>query len=320
MEERLRPINGLLGLTAVSDINAPALRDAGFRVAGLEVPVTTPLGKVVVDLVLYHEETALIVACEAKSGRNVEHDQAQKYARLDARTVVLASRVTLTRRITPRVAVLYACLDEHVATVRIGLEAAGIGCAIFGVGERVISVDRRDPQPEALDAVLVTGDIALVAPPPRIIEFDQDSPVEAIMPAIKAQLVAELSHRREQVTVPMLVEQAAPHFALYAANARKTLIKKAEQAAQQIAAAESSTFEYVPRQPNDHGAVRLLRTPEDNDLRGRTQAYQALARSNRPARRRSQPVDPNQLDLLREVALGDDEGIEDNLEDTEEAQ
>ncbi|HEY1574977.1 MAG TPA: hypothetical protein VGG05_26860, partial [Pseudonocardiaceae bacterium] len=106
------------------------------------------------DLLLYHPDTGLLVACEAKSGRNVEAGQARKYAALDATTLVLASRLTLTQRVTPRVAILYACLDTHISTVRIGLEAVGIGCAILGVGDKKILIDRRDGQPPALDDVL----------------------------------------------------------------------------------------------------------------------------------------------------------------------
>jgi hypothetical protein len=51
--------------------------------------------------------------------------------------------------------------------------------------------------------------------------------------------------------------------------------------------------------------MHLRRTPEDNDPRGRTQAYQALAR--RPgSRTRVPPPDPRQPDLFSELDVEDD--------------
>lgn len=310
MEDRLRPANAIIGLTTENDVNRAVLREAGFRLVGLEVPVATRHGNVVVDLVLYHPETALLVACEAKSGRTIKDGQATRYASLNPADLVQASHITLAQRLQPQVVVTYVCLAEHVGTVRDGLDTISVGFPVIGVSDRKIIFDLKDEQPEPLNSVLITRQLELVAPFPRIIAFDQESPVEIIEPYVKAQLVTALSRRREQVTLHTLAEQMAPHFALYGARARRQLVKKVGLAASKIAAADSATFEYVSPRPNDDGLVRLLRTPEDNDPRGRTQAYQALARSGRQGRRRAPRMDPNQLDLLREVEQGDDEGID----------
>ncbi len=309
MEERLQPINALLGLTVGNGLDRAPFRDAGFRVAGLEVPVTTVRGKTVIDLVLFDPESSLLVACEAKSGRNVEKDQAEKYASLDATAVVQASQVTLTRRVRPRVIACYACMAQHLTTVRYGLNTLGLKFPIVAVDGRNIVFDCPDAQPEPLNEVFETGELALSGPLPRLIAFDHESSVELIEPYIKAQLVVALSHSRQQVTVRVLAEQAAPHFALYGHKARNQLVKRASQAARHIAATESTYFEYVQGGGNNDDLVRLLRTPEDNDPRGRTQAYQALGRG-RQVRKRSPKVDPNQLDLLREVEQVDDEGVD----------
>ncbi len=309
MEERLQPINALLGLTVGNGLDRAPFRDAGFRVVGLEVPVTTVRGNTVIDLVLFNPESSLLVACEAKSGRNVENDQAEKYASLDATAVVQASQVTLTRRVRPRVIACYACKVQHLTTVRYGLNTLGLKFPIVAVDDMKITFDCPEAQPGPLNEVFATSELALSGPSPRLIAFDHESSAELIEPYIKAQLVATLSHSRQQMTVRALAEQAAPHFALYGRKARNQLVKKASQAVRHIADTESTYFEYVAGGGNNDDVVRLLRTPEDNDPRGRTQAYQALARG-RQTRKRSPKVDPNQLDLLREVEQVDDGGMD----------
>ncbi len=52
MDARLKPVNALLGLCIPGDLNPSVLYDAGFRVAGLENPVLTPDGRVVIDVLL----------------------------------------------------------------------------------------------------------------------------------------------------------------------------------------------------------------------------------------------------------------------------
>lgn len=52
MHARLKPVNALLGLCIAGDLNPPVLHEAGFRLAGLEIPVLSPAGKVVIDVLL----------------------------------------------------------------------------------------------------------------------------------------------------------------------------------------------------------------------------------------------------------------------------
>ncbi len=72
MDARLKPVNALLGLCIPGDLNPSVLYDAGFRVAGLEIPVLTPDGRVVIDVLLVHPERSHLVVCESKSGANVD--------------------------------------------------------------------------------------------------------------------------------------------------------------------------------------------------------------------------------------------------------
>jgi len=59
----------VLGLLVPGDVNPAALFDTGFRLAGLEVPVVGPDGRVVPDMVLFHAARSHLVLVEAKSGR-----------------------------------------------------------------------------------------------------------------------------------------------------------------------------------------------------------------------------------------------------------
>lgn len=52
MESRLIPINAVISLATSDGINPAVLADHGYRVAGLEVPVKTPIGSVVIDVVV----------------------------------------------------------------------------------------------------------------------------------------------------------------------------------------------------------------------------------------------------------------------------
>jgi len=72
VEARLRPVNALLGLMTPGDLAPPVLADAGFRVAGLEIPVGLESDRLVTDVLLVHDLTGHLLACKAKSGRTSE--------------------------------------------------------------------------------------------------------------------------------------------------------------------------------------------------------------------------------------------------------
>ena|SRR6476469_835441 len=309
VEDRLLPVNGLLGLVTPHDVNQPLLRDRGYDLAGLEVPVTVGAGKVVTDALLFNRERSVLLACEAKSGANVEPAQAAKYRELDAEAVVLAGNITLSSPVRPSVFPVYACQCEHIARIRRGLDEVELGCPIVGVCPDHILFDLPENTPEVLREAFPTSSLPLGGPPPRLIEFDQDSSATALTPAVRAQLVRALALRRQQVSVMWLAEEVAPYLTFYARAARQKLVKTVGEAARMIAQGDTSTFEYQGPTSNDggFGFVRLLKTPEDNDPRGRTQAYQALARSSQGRRRRTRQHDPDQLDLLQELAQADDE-------------
>jgi hypothetical protein len=313
VEDRLLPVNGLLGLVTRHDFNEPLLANGGFELAGLEVPVTVGAGKVVIDVLLFHPERSILLACEAKSGSNIETSQARRYEALDASDVVLAANITLSKPVQPSVVPIYACLCDNIARIRQGLRVAELSFPIIGVCREHISFDLPEDAHDTLRRALPARSLRLDGPPVHVIEFDQDSPVSALLPAVRAQLVTALASKRERVSTPWLAEQTARYLAFYARAARQKLVRTIGEAARLIAESDAATFEYHGPTANDAGYVRLLKTPEDNDPRGRTQAYQALARSSQPRRKKTRPHDPDQLDLLRELMQADDE--EDHVAD-----
>jgi hypothetical protein len=317
VERRLWPLNALVGLVTPGDVNPAALADVGFRLAGLEVPVLGADGAVKVDAILFQDASVHLVLAETKSGANVEPDQARRYAALDASAVVQAGHVTLPRRVAPTAEVLYMCLGEHVSRIRQGLQAAGVTFPVMAVHDNKITLEAVDGISDQMRSAFSQGPVALLGPPIRIITFDHDSPVEVLEPFVKAELVVALTHRVPYVTISGLTERTTPYFGLYGRAARNRLTRQVDEAARRIAKADSGTFAYEAGTANREAMVRVLRTPEDNDTRGRTQAYQALARTGDTRRRRRRVSDPNQLDLFQELDEADD-GDEDDTPDGDE--
>lgn len=305
MDERLRPLNALLGLVLPHGLYPAVLKDAGFDLVGLEVPVRTDLGNVVIDVLLHHPPTNLLLACEVKSGANVELPQARSYGAIDPIALVQAAQVTVRQLTGPTVAVLYVCLAEHLDRIKFGLAAAEVDAAVLAFSATDAFLHPNDEPAPPLDGLV--WPISIVAPPPVVVPFDHDSDDAEVKPTVQAELVAALAHRRVQVGMRWLSEQAAPYSSLLGRQARTNLVRKVERVARELAAETPETFVFVPALGNENEAVvRILRTPEDNDPRGRTQAYQALTRSGSRRPRTSRRSNPDQLDLLKLVETGDD--------------
>lgn len=313
MEKRLRPINGLLGLCQPGELNPSPLADAGFRLVALEVPVGVDQNRVVIDVVLLHEATSLLLACECKSGANVDETQARKYASLDANALAQAASVDL-RPTRPTAATLYVCLAENVARIHQGLTASGVTVPVLAVGsDRVNLVDPASGPTQLADA-FADGRTPLLYSIARVIPCDDSSPRDIVMPQVKAVLVSHLSHRSDQVGTSVIANETLAHLPIYGKAARKRFQKIVDDSVRAIAKGQPDTFQFEGATAHREALVRFLRTPEDHDNRGRTQAYQALARPGHTGRK-PRPQDPDQLDLLDE--LGTDTEDSDGPDDSE---
>jgi len=151
----------------------------------------------------------------------------------------------------------------------------------------------------------------LIACEAKFIPFDHESSVDDVEPYVMAALVAALSQRLSTISLTTLTERVAPHYALYGTKAQGRLRRRIGEAARRIATSDNATFRYSPTSGNHDGHVRFLRSPEDNDPRGRTQAYQRLARLGQArltADRREASAQASLLDELdrADVDNGDD--------------
>lgn len=307
MEQRLLPINTLLGLLLPNEVTPPALSEAGFTLAGLEVPAGGPGRSVTIDAVLLHADTSHLLAVEAKSGANVESRQAEAYAALRASDVVQSAYVTLPQRVLPTIEVVYMCLAQHLDRVRLGLDQLELAPPVICLSDSAVMLDGIDAASEQLRAAFPKGGVRLRGPVPRLIAFDQDSDVETVKPRVLSALVAAMARRQPQIGLTSLAEQATPHFPLYGHRAQNRIKRKVAEAADRIAADDSASFEHVPTSSVREGLVRIRRNPEDNDPRGRTQAYQAVGRPAGGRRRRPRPEIPGQLDLLAALEPSDND-------------
>ncbi|WP_405796709.1 hypothetical protein [Streptomyces longwoodensis] len=302
---RLLPINALLGLCTLHDINPAPLAEVGYRVVALEVPLSTGgNNSVVPDVVLFHDDAAHIVLCEGKSGANVEVDQARRYNAVTPQRVIQATSINLPHAVKPSLEVLYLGLEEHAERLSLSLESAGVEYPLLAVSDKAVRLVDPERASDRLKASLSGRGVELLAPPATYIPYDHESDVSEFLSPVRSQLVRVAALGESSVTVRRLAEDCCKYYAFYGRAARRQLLQKVTTAARRIARDYPDTFQCSLGPGKDDTIVRILRTPEAFDARGRTQAYQALSRRSRP-RQRLQP-DPNQLDLLHELGDGDD--------------
>ncbi len=313
---RLLPVNALIALLRPNDLWPPLLWDRGLRLVGLEIPMTTDAGVTVLDVVALHEPTNLLLVAECKSGANVDQDQATKLSRLDPAGVVRAASVTLVSDLPPVIETAYVCLHQHASRIQRGLDGASIAAPILAVAPARIE-HRGEPfvNPPLTDW---PNEVDLPGPPPRIVRFDAESTSEELVASVLSELVAAQSHQRPIMTVRALTEAIIPEYALYGRREQTVLGSRVDAAARHVAQQQPENFRYRPRtQGQGEAAVEILRSPEDRDPRGRTQAYQAIARRS-PRHRRPKPPPEGQLELdlvseeLDRLADADDHEEEDS--------
>lgn len=311
VEARLIPVNATISLVTQGGLDRAVLAEAGFRAAGLEAPCATSQGNVVVDVVLVHRDSNHLIACEAKCGSNVEVDQARRYQALDARTVVRSAFVTLRQRGDPRLEVMYVALAENKDRILLSLREAGVQFPLLTVHPEKIDLENKEFASAPLREAFATP-FEPSAPPGRFIPFDHESRIEDVEPHVTAALVASLAQRLPMISIAALTERAAPHYGLYSQKTQGSLRKLVGETARRIATSDPGTFEYSAPAPNHDGHIKLLHSPEENDPRGRTQAYQRLGRLRPGRARRLRPEIPGQGSLLDELdkADGNDESAD----------
>ena len=324
VESRLIPVNAVLDLALADGLNPAPLAMAGWRVVGLEVPTVTPAGTVVCDVVLFNDSTGHILAAEAKSGANIEPEQAQKLAVIEPAALVVAGGITVPRPVPLRCEALLVCLNQYRDRIMQGVAAVSLLLPVLAVDVRAAQLVNAGAASTDLQAALGQP-ITLNHPVAEIIRFDHQSPDEAFDQPVRAELVAEMTRGRSAVTVRAIAERVVWHFPLYGRRAQRQLERKVAGAARRAATQEPSRLRFESATGNTDARVLILQSPEEFDRRGRTQGYQAVFAGR--GRRRLRSRIPGQGDLFSEldeaervtvdqvgenVTEGGDDGLEDN--------
>ena len=295
------PVNALIALCHSGGSYPEILGSSGYYVAGIEVPVQTADGTVVIDVVMFQPERNVILAGEAKSGANVDDEQARRYGGLRADAVIQAASINVRSSNDRRIQSLYCCPSEKVGRVMQGLQAAGLACPVLAFSTASIKHHGATFIDQALKAKFAQP-VPVPGRPPRIIPVDDESPDYLFDRLVAAGLVRELSRQRAEVSVPLLAEQAIPHLPIYGSSAQAKLVKKIDAAARRVVNSDSATFEYLPKTgTRGYAVVRFLRSPEEAAPQGRTQGYQAITRSYRRRSQAQSASDGTQMRLFDEM-------------------
>lgn len=287
MDRRLIPVNAVIGMLTPGTGWPTPLKEAGYALAALEVPIRGLAGDVVIDAVAVNRTANDLLAAECKGGRNVEAEQARRYDALPAEpdAVVRAANVSLPTAGSRSLDTVFVCLSEHVLRVKVGLEAAGAPQPILAVGQQV-SHHGEPFRHEALRTAF-TRPHDTDGPPPAIIQVDAGSPDETFDRLVTAELVAAMAHRKVNVTIRAVTEGVVRHWSIYGAAARGQLQRRVEASARRVCEHDPDRFLYRPPSERSHEpSVDIIATPEDADPRGRTQAYQVVGRRLPQAARR----------------------------------
>lgn len=309
---RLQVVNAFISLCRAHDAWPSTLHHAGYRLAGLEIPIRGE-GNVLIDAVAQHTDRDALLAAECKSGANVHEQQARRLATLDAAALLRMVAAQAVGGVAPTVEPVFVCADDHVGRILQGLAVARVTAPVIAVGETAVSRHGAAFADDALN-VGFGDEVPVTAPPPAYLTLDAESTDEDVDEHVLATLVACMAEGTDQLTVQALAERVVPLYPLLGDGRKGVVRDKVDASARRLAKAQPEQFEYRPSTGARRDPVLgILKTPEEHDPRGRTQAYQALARSATAARgrRRPRPQLEGQLDLLLdELDAGDDPGEE----------
>lgn len=278
MDERLIPINGLIALLRGEGRWPGVLRDQGFKRHQLELPISTPLGDIRADALIYRCAPDLILLCEGKSGRNIEEAQARKYVAADfswlRRTGVIPPE--LKNKDDVEVRTLFIGREEHRTGLETGLRKLDIDAPLLTVSADRVHLSEGDGI-LGLDDFDVPHEGGL---PPGRIPVDHQSSKQDLLEVLLQQIAAAQARSEDIVSVESLAERVLPEWPVLSHGARGDFIARIAEVLRQLAAGEMrGQFRYERlAQPHTRGRLVIEATPAARDARGRTQAWQALQR------------------------------------------
>jgi hypothetical protein len=251
------------------------LREQGFQRHQLEVPVSTSRGDIRADAVIYRRDPDLIVLCECKSGRNLEAEQARRYALADFLSLQRTGAIPPELRGVGQVPVLALFVGRHAH--RSELEA---GLGRLNVEAPLLTLDA--------ERVVLSGAGAVVGLddcderhggglPPARIPVDHQSPRQDLLEMLIPRVVAAQARDEDIVSVESLAEGLLAEWSILSHGGRQRFIGGLALLLEDLARGEMrGQFRYERMsQPHTRGRIVIQVTPATHDPRGRTRAWQA---------------------------------------------
>jgi len=299
VDERLIPINGLIALLRGDGGWPTLLRDYGFRRHQLEVPISTSSGEIRADAVLYRTEPNLILLCEAKSGRNLQEQQARRYVAADLlslrRTGAIPPELRRLNDVTVRT--LFVGLEEHRPRLEAALRRLEIDAPLLTLdAEQVylsgaVGIDGLEDFVQEHEAGL----------PPARIPVDHQSPPQDVLEILIPAVVAAQARSEDIVLVESLAERILPEWPVLSHGGRADFVRRMVELLEGLAAGGMrGQFRYERMTEHQHtrGRIVIEKTPATRDPRGRTRAWQAQQRNaERALQRRSALATSGQLSI-----------------------
>lgn len=303
MDARLIPINACIGLLSPPGTSWPnPLYSAGYKLVALELPLDTPEGRVVADVVAFDSGTNRFLLVESKSGSNIDSEQSRRYGMANPHQLVRHTDVTVARGDELTADVLYICLSENVDRILTGLNAAACLYPVLAVSDQRVTLYREERSSHL--AAILADPVTTPGWPPTAIRVDEHSDMSEFEMIASQALMSEISLGRDSIGVPDLAARAIPHLHIYGQGYRKRLIKKIEKALESCCQASPANFAFRPSTASrDYSIVEVIDSPERADPRGRTQRYQAIERRIR-GQPPSEPSSAQQQALFDSIDLG----------------
>jgi hypothetical protein len=277
MDRRLIPVNAVLALVRDSAGWPNALHDQGFRVHLLEAHVITAVGDAVADVLLYREDPDVVLLVEGKSGRNVQEEQARRYACADVESLRRAGTLppTLRRRKPVLVAPMFVGLEEKRPGLETSLAHLGIEAPLLTVGQTRVRLTTMSSVPglEEFDIQHQSG-----LPPARI-KVDHQSQPEELRELLVQQVAAIQARAGEHVDVDTLCRALLPEWSILSEAARGHFKRRVEQVLRGLAQGDMKRdISFEPRTTASPSRIVIKYSPAQLDPRGATQGWQSVER------------------------------------------
>jgi hypothetical protein len=305
MDRRLVPLNGLIALLGRGEQWPNYLRDQGWERHQFEVKLASALGNFRADAVIYRLKPNVILLCEAKSGRNLDDEQAKKY---------LAANLEDLRRLgaippplrgqDADVRAMFVGMEEERQSLETGLVKLGSSGPLLTVGKLRVRLSGASSVP-GLNDFDETHSGGL---PPARFRIDHQSDEAEIAEVVVPVIAAAQARNEEFIGLDAVCLAVAPEWPLLPNAAKGEFRRRVGDVLRRLASGhQKRDFRWEPPTSRHDGRVVIVSTPVDRDPRGMTQAWRATeGRAAKALNRQPKPQVEGQTSL---DDLADEGGI-----------